>query len=257
MRAAGFLALATLSACAAQPDAHIPPFARAPYEPISREAVVQIALREWRLFGQVIDDDSAAPAEKPERASGLWQRVGEYWWLGLNATEPEVAWTGKHDAKGALFPASADGQFAWSAAFISYVLRIAGARQGFPYAASHWEYIDRARLAVDKPGASIVIAERPEAYAPRPGDLICLGRGNAAALRYEHLPAGPFPAHCDIVVAVTAGQIDAIGGNVRDAVVLKHVPVTEAGMLATPDGRVLDQQHPWMVVLRLAVGAPA
>ena len=85
------------------PDTQIPPFARVPYEPISRESVVAIALREWRLFGQPVDDDPPgtrpppAPDEKPEREPGLWQRVGEYWWLGLNAGAPEAAWTGKHD----------------------------------------------------------------------------------------------------------------------------------------------------------------
>ena len=35
-------------------DAHIPPFARWPYQPFSREAAVQIALREWRAFGQPV-----------------------------------------------------------------------------------------------------------------------------------------------------------------------------------------------------------
>ena len=33
-----------------------------------------------------------------------------------------------------------------------------------------------------------------------PGDLICLGRGSARDLRYDDLPAGQFPGHCDIVV---------------------------------------------------------
>ena len=52
-----FIALAIvtgLAACApAVPeDAHVPPFARVPYAPISRAAVVAIALREWRLFGE-------------------------------------------------------------------------------------------------------------------------------------------------------------------------------------------------------------
>ena len=47
-----------------------------------------------------------------------------------------------------------------------------------------------------------------------------------------------------------------VGGNVDDAVTMKHVPVTPDGKLATPDGQVLDTRYPWMVVLRLAVGAP-
>ena len=40
-------------------DAHVPPFAKVPYEPFSREAVVAIALREWRLFGQNVADPEA------------------------------------------------------------------------------------------------------------------------------------------------------------------------------------------------------
>ena len=36
-----------------------------------------------------------------------------------------------------------------------------------------------------------------------------------------------------------------------DAVTMKHVPVTDDGKLATPDGTVLDTRYPWMVVLRV------
>ena len=51
------------------------------------------------------------------------------------------------------------------------------------------------------------------------------------------------------------GQIAVIGGNVDDAVTMKHVPVTADGKLATPDVVVLDTRYPWMVVLRLLIGA--
>ena len=65
-------------------------------------------------------------------------------------------------------------------------------------------------------------------------------------------PPGQFPAHCDIVVdTAVPGQIAVIGGNVDDAVTMKHVPVTPDGKLARPDGMVLDTRYPWMVVLRL------
>jgi hypothetical protein len=259
--------LLTLSACATTtkpppppPDSHVPPFARIPYEPISRDSIVAIALREWRLFGEPVDDDPPgtrprpAPDEKPEREPGLWQRVGEYWWLGLNAGAPEAAWTGKHDENGVVFPADQDGDFAWSAAFVSYVMRIAGAGPRFPYAPDHATYIDIAKqMATGATTGWLVTAERPEAYAPLPGDLICQARGHAAALRYDDLPAGHFPGHCDIVVDTSAvGQIAVIGGNVDDAVTMKHIPVTPDGKLATPDGTVLDTRYPWMVVLRLS-----
>ena len=249
--------LLACAACTPAPDAHVPPFARAPYEAFSRTAVVAIALREWRAFGAPIDDNPPgtppASSDKPERDPGLWQRVGEYWWLGMDAGAEERAWTGKHNANGRVFPAADDGDYAWSAAFISYVMRIAGAGRGFPYAADHADYINAAvREARGETQRWLVTAERPEAYAPQPGDLVCAGRGSAARLRFDHLPAGRFPAHCDIVVDTTVGgQISVIGGNVDDAVTLRHVPVSADGMLATPDGVVLDPRTPWMVVLRL------
>jgi hypothetical protein len=267
MRWGSLLGLTLLCACTAPrppADAHVPPFARVPYEAFSRDAVVAVALREWRLFGSPVDDAPpgsyrpATPQDKPERQQGLWQRVGEYWWLAMNVGAPESGWTGRHDANGAVFPASDDGAYAWSAAFVSYVMRIAGAGTRFPYSSSHSEYIDIAKqVTLGQASGWLIRAERPDAYAPMPGDLICLGRASAHDLRYDDLPAGHFPGHCDIVVDTSVpGQISVVGGNVDDAVVLKHVPVTPDGKLATPDGQVLDTRYPWMVVLRLLVGVP-
>jgi hypothetical protein len=258
--------LALLAACAApvSPDAQVPPFAKLPYAPLSRASVVAVAVREWRLFGSPVDDDAPgsrpppAPDQKPEREEGLWQRVGEYWWLGMNAGSPEAPWTGKQDAHAVVFPANLDGDYAWSAAFVSYVMRIAGAAAGFPYSANHSGYINIAKqMTTGETSGWIIAAERPESYAPQSGDLICLGRGSARSLRYDDLPAFHFPGHCDIVVeAPGQGTISVVGGNVNDAVTLKHVPVTPDGRLADADGTVLDQRYAWMVVLRLLLPAP-
>jgi hypothetical protein len=229
-----------LSACATTPpDAHVPPFARKPYESISRDAIVAVALREWRLFGTPSDDAAVqtSTAEKPERQQGLWQRVGEYWWLGLDAGSTEAGWTGKHDENGAVFPPERDGDYPWSAAFVSYVMRIAGAGARFPYAPDHAHYIDIAkRQALHELSGWMVTAERPEDYAPHRGDLICEGRDTASTLRYEDLPVGHyFPAHCGFVVDTSSPQrIAVIGGNERDAVTMSHLPVTPDGQLA-PD----------------------
>lgn len=267
MRWSVVIVLTLLAACAPPapvPDTHVPPFARVPYESFSRQSVVAIALREWRLFGQPVDDDPPdtrpipAPEDKPEREPGLWQRVGEYWWLGINAGAPESGWTGKHDASGAVFPANQDANYAWSAAFVSYVMRISGAGPRFPYAPDHADYINIAKeMAVGQAHGWLISAERPNAYAPQPGDLICAGRSSAVSLTYDDLPAGHFPAHCAIVVDTSVpGQISVIGGNVDDAVTLTHVPVTPDGKLAGPNSVVLDTRYPWMVVLRLLVGPP-
>jgi hypothetical protein len=251
-RAASLLVLAVLAACANDPAAHVPPFARHPYQPLSRAAVVAIAEREWRSFGSPVEDPAAARTDdKPERDEGLWQRVGEYWWLGQDAGTPEDAWTGKHDAQGRAFPPENDETFAWSAAFVSYVMRIAGAGDRFPYAVAHHTYIDDAReVSLGRTNRWSISAEDPAVYAPQPGDLICMSRGGRV-VHFADLPAGRFAGHCDVVVAVGTGTLDAIGGNVGDAVTLKHVPLTEDGHVADPSGHIVDPRYNWFVVLRL------
>ena len=240
---------------------HEPPFVRNAYAPFSRADAVAIALREWRLFGMTVDDDppeSRPPtplADKPERFPGLWQRVGEYWWIGQDSSSRTAAWTGKHDENGTEF--SNDGRYAWSAAFISYIMRIDGAGDRFPYSPTHSDYINAARqvslgqVSGGQPG-SAVSAEPPDAYAPQLGDLICLSRGKGRPLTFADLPtADAFPGHCDMVVGVTPGQLSVVGGNVDDSVTMKHVPVTADGKLSPPGGPAVDARYPWFVVLRV------
>jgi len=234
-----------LAGCVA-PDEHVPPFARLPYQPFSRDAALAIANDEWRLWGSRVDDNPSAyappaPQTIPERQEGFWQRVGEYWWQGMNAGTPDSRLTGKYIAPGEAFPVSEKGDYAWSAAFISYVMRIAGAGQHFPYAPAHATYID----AAVRGQTPLLTAEDPATYAPQPGDLVCFARSWAAGLRFKDLPTqGFFPGHCGIVTSIGTGEIDMIGGNVDNAVVLTHIP-------ATPDGRLSDTVVNWLVVLRV------
>jgi hypothetical protein len=241
----------------ADPEAHVPDFARRPFEPFSRTNAVAIGLREWRAFGSPVDDDPPGShrelgEDKPERLPGLWQRVGEYWWLGQNADEPSNGWTGKYNSFGIAFAPTEDEQYAWSAAFISYVMRSAGAGRSFPYAPSHSTYINAAaRMAQGAAQNWSVLAERTGSYAPQPGDLICLGRRSAKAMRFEDLPAGPFASHCDLVIGPSSAGLAVIGGNVDDAVTMKHVPTDSAGRIAGPGDVAYDRRYNWMVVLRV------
>lgn len=234
---------------------HVPRFAAAGWEAFARADAVAIARREWRLFGQPVDDDPPdtrpppQPADKPERQPGLWQRVGEYWWTGIDPSETETAWTGIHDENGYVFDPTHDGFYAWSAAFISYVMRIAGAGPEFPYASSHAIYINAAAAHQFK----LVSAERPSAYAPQPGDLICVGRGRGSSVRFEDLPTPRvFPAHCDMVLERQGNALLVVGGNVDDAVTAKHVPVSAEGKLADGSGQIIDTRYNWLAVLKIA-----
>jgi hypothetical protein len=236
---------------------HSPPFALMPYERFSRIQAVAIAEQEWRLFGQRVDDDApdlsrdSEPNDNLQRLPGFWQRIGEYWWLGQDATRRESAWTGMHDETGQEIDIQRADYYAWSAAFISYVMRTAGAGARFPYAPSHSVYINIAKdMKLGRASGWVVIAEPVDQYAPTPGDLICFWRGKRR-MTYERLLARRFPAHCDIVVQRNKEQISVIGGNVDAAVTMKHVPVTADGRLSEAGDHVLDGRYPWFVVLRI------
>lgn len=239
-------------------DDHVPSFATAGWAPFSRADAVAIAEREWRLWGQRIDDDPPdgrpppLPEDKAERQPGLWQRVGEYWWIGQSPGEISASYTGLHDENGAIFDPATDGTYAWSAAFISYVMRIAGAGSRFPYSENHSFYINAAVSGT----SPILKAYAPAEYAPMPGDLICTGRAAALHIAFADLPTPTsFPSHCDMVVAAQPGSLTVIGGNVDDSVTEKHVPTTQAGTLAGPDGVNLDTRYHWFVVLKVLYDA--
>ncbi|MBB3881338.1 DUF2272 domain-containing protein [Acetobacter oeni] len=246
-------------------DTHVPDFATRNFVPFNRQDVVAIAMREWRLFGMPVDDDDpelrpepVTGSVKPERAPGLWQRVGEYWWIGQDPQETEVSWSGKYDADGRLFNLIHDGHYAWSAAFISYVMRVAGANDRFPYSPNHSTYINAAASGQ----ATGLRAHDPGAYIPRLGDLICTGRGGSKSVRFSSLPTRyGFPAHCGFVVATGQNgspfghQLSIIGGNIDDAVTLTHVPTDANGAIASADGRSYDSRYPWCAVLEVIYDA--
>jgi hypothetical protein len=242
-------------------SAAVPAFARKPYGGFSRQAAVAIAVREWRAFGAVVEDhrtcelDRRPNESKPEREEGLWQRVGEYRWVGLGPLHPRRKWTGKHDSQGATYDAEHDATYAWSAAFISYVMRIAGAGNRFPYDDAHSTYINlAARAARGARMHSGIVAVDLLEYAPRLGDLVCAGRGPASSMRFTDLPAPSFPSHCAIIVALDADQIAVIGGNVRDTVALTHVPMAN-GRLMRPNGEVPDSANSWFVAISVGYDA--
>lgn len=284
-RSVALLAPLAFAACAAQPTSggspsatgagasgaygyttHAPDFASRNFTPFNRQDVVAIAMREWRLFGSPVNDDDPeqrpepqTAAIKPERAPGLWQRVGEYWWIGMDPDMTEVSWTGKHDGNGQLTDFVHDGNYAWSAAFISYVMRVAGANGRFPYSPNHSTYINAAASGQ----SPILRARNPSHYAPKAGDLICVGRGRAkTTVKFSSLPTSyGFPAHCGYVVATNQDgqpfgrQLSIIGGNIDDAVALTHVPTDTQGKISAPSGKSYDQRYPWCTVLEVLYDA--
>jgi hypothetical protein len=122
----------------------------------------------------------------------------------------------------------------WSAAFVSWVMALAGV-PGFRASASHFDYV---RDAWRHPDASPFLYLDPVLASPKTGDLLCNVRMPGRIYGYPGLVAaidadsGSLNMHCDIVVAVNPdndGKAYLIGGNVQQGVTLRLLDVNRTG----------------------------
>jgi hypothetical protein len=249
--------LAALAACAAPPPAMpAPPL---PYPPLARERMLRLALAEWREWGCAITGEIGSPVAAGCETGSVPQSEGD------PAGFPRILayWRAVPDAAGAIpgnrarFQASLRGEASqlwaepyWSAAFISWVVGAAGVdAPEFAPSAAHATYLDHLdRLAEAFPAQAPFLPRDPAVYVPQPGDLACRDRSTPAPLRSWSERAaerGRFrPMHCDIVVATGPGVVEAVGGNVADAVTLVRWP-------ADAEGRVLG---PLLVIMESRLG---
>ena len=240
------LALLLLAGCATAP----PPPAREapiPYPPSVRARMLRIAEAEWAEWGRVTAGPGLPrPAPGAEAAMDAFPRVLAYWRAVPEAgAEAAVARNrARWSARLAGQPeAEVWSEPAWSAAFVSYVMRAAGVdEREFHASAAHAFYVDAIlRDARDFPGSAPFLPHDPAARAPEPGDLVCADRSRRplAAWADRLAEAGTFrPMHCDIVLRSGPGVAAAVGGNVSDAVTLTLYATDEAGrLLPRPPGQ--------------------
>ncbi|WP_066903328.1 DUF2272 domain-containing protein [Millisia brevis] len=144
------------------------------------------------------------------------------------------------------------GAHPWSAVFVSWVMRRAGAGPSFAYSTAHQTYIRAARRnRLSGNTTNPFRAFRVGEVAPRVGDLVCKSRSGSGAT-YDTIGDRQRRAtHCDIVTAVHPGRIRVIGGNVRQNVDAKTLRTGPDGLLRT-DGN----QAQYFAVIRVD-GTPA
>jgi hypothetical protein len=134
----------------------------------------------------------------------------------------------------------------WSAAFISWIMKTAGAGTAFKYSTAHATYIRSAkdnRLANnDNPFKAYRIGE----LTPQVGDLVCKSRSGSAAT-YENIRPG-MKTHCDLVTEVRPRSIVTVGGNVDNSVGQKILRSDANGRIAEPD---------YFAVIRIGEGQPS
>ena len=239
------LPLLAAAACAVAPPP--PPEPPLPYPPAALQRMLRIAVAEWEDWGRREHAPGAAAPASAEADPANFPRVLAYW-RALGEDEGAAIARNRRLYAAALNPGRAGDagalwrEPAWSAAFVSFVLRGAGVdRREFPPNAAHGAYVDAlVRDAERFPAFAPFVPREPESYAPRPGDLVCADRGPDPITHWRQraADAGRFrPMHCDIVVETGAGFVLAVGGNVGDAVSRTRFPADAAGyLLPQPPG---------------------
>ena len=187
---------------------------------------VRKAIQEWKDWGEqtVAVYNQTIQSGGKEYDAGFAERVNKYWQEGLNQNYSGY-----------------DRDVAWSASFISYIWKDAGAKEKFPYSASHSTYIrdsisNRKINDFSKPFVGLRVTE----YAPKVGDMVCYSRESRTDLYDE---TGAYKSHCDIVVKKGRNFIEVIGGNVRQA-------VTKKVLLTDDNGRLIDNNNNWFTVIK-------
>lgn len=225
------------------PDESRPPTVRP--EATARERIIDIAMQEWLRWGaQVVQIDRAgrgcvsesslppppeylaARAAADAGTSGLAAAIAPCLrypdGTGMEATEDGCALALRYWHVLGRDPdcqAITTARWAWSAAFISWVMRQAGLNDDqFLTGEAHSMYVTDAR-----DGILADPAFRVEAYpaVPRPGDMICSARDPSQGIvSVEQITFGRTPMHCDIVIEVSPanGVVKAIGGNIQQSV---------------------------------------
>jgi len=177
-----------------------------------------VAIQEWEFFGKQTSDINGTLITHghTEAEDGFSQQIGTYWQVGLGL-----------GFDGATGPA-------WSAAFISFVMKTSGAGNHFNYSAQHSVYISRSiRDFLQHNTAAGYWGRRITEVRPKIGDLICWNRPPNTDVDYDHQKGGDYKGHCDIVVDVAADHVTVIGGNVSQSVTRRPVRLDPNGFVAS------------------------
>jgi hypothetical protein len=176
----------------------------------AREALVTEAIRQWERFKF---------GQGKETVDPFFKLIGEMW----------AAIKLPHDGR---------DDIPWSAAAISFMVRQAAANHAgykkFKSAASHSKYIHAAITEVgqaDAPFHGFRLFE----HKPQLGDLVARSREDV--ITFERAAGSDaFKSHTDIIVAVHADAVYAIGGNVSHSVSVTRYPKTDSGQLSDAGG---------------------
>lgn len=217
------------------------------FEPNATPAkrIRQVAYGEHQAWGGSFIDTSGAirryqvsEGQRTKLSDGqpAWERVMRYWQGSggiLELSPRQNCLMGDFDPNRCRAFAM---DSAWSAVFVSYVMRQAGVTD-FVGSPRHFDYIKNAYK-----GEGVYHHANPATTSPKVGDMLCYVRGDNGVVGFEGLinylntHDKWLTAHCDIVVDVHDDEVWLIGGNVMDTVMLRQMALKD-GVIQLPTGR--------------------
>lgn len=229
--------------------------------------------RNGRMASGVMTEGEARPVD--DGYTPAWQRVARFWrdagLLGQMSQLPgaQDCVAPVNEGLQAAMCRSFVIDHAWSAAFLSWVMRQARL-PGFRSSASHIGYV---RDAYQRPDTSAYRFTDPRRTKPATGDLLCYVRHDGRVYGHDGLRAvaatgDGLDMHCDLVVAVNPGNDSTaylIGGNVQQSVTMRLLPLNRNGEFwnlpqrsggeapCTPDNEAgcNHNRQDWAVLLQL------
>lgn len=175
-------------------------------DPVSapKERLMAAAVAEWVRFDKGAGKEHVDPYFK--HVGEMWRAIGN----NLDGRDRGVP---------------------WSAAFISWTVRQAGADyHGFRFAAAHARYIHDSIVKREAGTASPFWGFRLHQHKAELGDLVCQWRDSPTTYD-DARTEDSFFSHCDVIVDVAPGSVRALGGNVGHSVGFKTYAINEAGFL--------------------------
>ncbi len=207
-----------------------------------RSFIANAALQEWAFFGfHEVDERSQAfqiPIEQAQRvfrgrnwltkdnAKRVSKSIAGYW----ASTEDGLWIINQQNSSWEVDIDNYDWELPWSASFISWIMCEAGLDQDqFKRSIAHYHYIDQGIIDAlsENNTSSIYTAYSVGQFEPSPGDLLCRSRRSQYLELNERIEdlGSPSRGHCDVLIKMNLDSAIVIGGNVRDSVTLKLLPI--------------------------------
>lgn len=167
-----------------------------------KDRILKAAQYEWDLWN--------LPTVKKESSSSMESTLRKYW----------------EEGAGSKFPGYSTP---WSAVFISYLMKKAGAGKDFPYSASHHTYIVQS-IKNKLLGTGVFQGYKMNEAKPEIGDLLAFPR--QSGVTYDTTKY--YSSHTDLVIAHNGDHLITIGGNLSNTVKKTKVDLDANGYVKNP-----------------------